>query len=70
MEAKELIPILKNLKKETKQLKKQLIAKYENRYRIGVNGLGVIVLGDLKRCETIAYGEKECQEKMVELLSK
>ena len=35
---------------------------------IGVNGLGVIVLADLTNMETLAKGEKECQEAMEKLL--
>jgi len=43
--------ILKNLKKETKRLYNELDEKTDGKYKIGVNGLGEIVLTNLSNME-------------------
>lgn len=60
--------ILKNLKKETKRLYNELDEKTDGKYKIGVNGLGEIVLTNLSNMKQLAKGEKECQEVMKKLL--
>lgn len=60
--------ILKNLKKETKKLYNELYEKTDGKYKIGVNGLGEIVLTNLSNMKQLAKGEKECQEVMKKLL--
>lgn len=68
MSLQKLNKILNNLKKKTTNLYNELSQKTDGRYKIGVNGLGVIVLADLTNMETLAKGEKECQEAMEKLL--
>ena len=60
--------ILKNLKKKTKRLYNKLDVKTDGKYKIGVNGLGEIVLTNLSNIEQLDKGEKECQEAMKKLI--
>jgi hypothetical protein len=68
MSLQKLNKILNSLKKKTTKLYNELSQKTDGRFKIGVNGLGVIVLADLTNMETLAKGEKECQEAMEKLL--
>lgn len=68
MSVQKLNKILSNLKKKTTKLYNELSQKTDVRYKIGVNGLGVVVLADLTNMETLAKGEKKCQEAMEKLL--
>ena len=58
MSLQKLNKILNNLKKKTTKLYNELSQKTDKRYKIGVNGLGVIVLTDFTNMETLAKGEK------------
>ena len=60
--------ILKGLKKETKRLYDELNERTDGRYKLGVNGIGVVVLADMTNMENLARGEKECQTAMKSLL--
>lgn len=68
MSLQKLNKILNSLKKKTTKLYNELSQKSDRRYKLGVNGLGVIVLADLTNMETLTMGEKECQEAMEKLL--
>lgn len=68
MTLKKLNKILNNLKKETTKLYNELDEKTDGKYKIGVNGLGEIVLTDISTMQHIAKGEKECQEAMKKLI--
>jgi hypothetical protein len=68
MSLQKLNKILNNLKKKTTKLYNELSQKTDKKYKIGVNGLGVIVLTDFTNMETLAKGEKECQKVMEKLL--
>ena len=49
---------------------KALFKKYgEYRYRIGVNGLGEVVLTDFRTCQDIAKGNRAVQAKIKELVA-
>ena len=64
MSVLKLNKILNSLKKKITKLYNELSQKTDGRYKIGVNGLGAVVLADLTNMETLAKGEKECQETM------
>lgn len=68
MTLEKLNKILNNLKKETKKLYNELDEKTDGKYKIGVNGLGEIVLTDISTMQRIAKGEIECQEAMKKLI--
>lgn len=68
MSLEKLNKILNSLKKKTTKLYNELSQKSDRRYKLGVNGLGVIVLTDFTNMETLAKGEKECQAAMEKLL--
>lgn len=68
MTLEKLNKILNNLKKETKKLYNELDEKTDGKYKIGVNGLGEIVLTDISSMQRIAKGEIECQEAMKKLI--
>lgn len=68
MTLQKLERILKGLKKETKRLYNELSERTDGRYKLGVNGLGVVVLADMTNMENLAHGEKECQTAMKSLL--
>ena len=68
MTLEKLNKILNNLKKETKKLYNELDEKTDGKYKIGVNGLGEIVLTDISTMQSIAKGEIECQEAMKKLI--
>lgn len=64
--------LLKNITETTekgwRENEKSIFAKYgEYRYRLVVNGLGVVEIIDLKHIETIASGNKAVQKKIKEL---
>ena len=49
---------------------KALFKKYgEYRYRMGVNGLGEVVLTDFRTCQDIAKGNRAVQAKIKELVA-
>ena len=49
---------------------KALFERYgEYRYRMGVNGLGEVVLTDFRTCQDIAKGNRAVQAKIKELVA-
>ena len=60
--------IFKSLSKETKQLYHEVHEKVDTKYKLGVNGIGVVVFSDLNEMVDLAKGEKECQKAMKKLL--
>lgn len=60
--------IFKSLSKETKQLYHEVHEKVDTKYKLGVNGIGVVVFSDLNEMVDLAKDEKECQKAMKKLL--
>lgn len=66
--------LLDNISETTRKVwasnEKALFAKYgEYRYRMGVNGLGEVVLTDFRTCQDIAKGNRAVQAKIKELVA-
>ena len=64
--------LLNNITETTRRVwrenEEKIFAKYgEYRYRLVVNGLGVVEIIDLKQIQTIASGNKVVQNKIKEL---
>jgi hypothetical protein len=68
MTLKRLEKKLEKLSKKTIELHEAIIDKFGGRYRLGINGLGEYELTDLSKMKTIAKGEKNIQNKMIEML--
>ncbi len=62
MSVQKLNKILNNLKKKTTKLYNELSQKTDGGYKIGVNGLGVVVLADLTNMETLARVKKNAKK--------
>lgn len=66
--------LLNNISETTKKVwannEKALCERYgEYRYRMGVNGLGEVVLTDFRTCQDIAKGNRAVQAKIKELVA-
>lgn len=66
--------LLNNISETTRKVwannEKALFERYgEYRYRMGVNGLGEVVLTDFRICQDIAKGNRAVQAKIKELVA-